>query len=139
MDHHPFSQWARRTHKSETPEGCSKVRNDFMDSYIIVDVRTKSKKSLYRLSWKIVGWQHCFVNFGCGTDNIFLQNWKISNNHFLQLRVHTWVGFITISLKLSRKTIITILSHKNTNNLFFSHNCPDNILSSLGKFFSLRI
>ena len=55
----------------ETPEGCSKVRNDFMDSYIIVDVRTKLKKSLYRLSWKIVGWQHCFVNFGCGTDNIF--------------------------------------------------------------------
>ena len=42
-----------------------------MDSYIIVDVRTKLKKSLYRLSWKIVGWQHCFVNFGCGTDNIF--------------------------------------------------------------------
>ena len=25
----------------ETQEGCSKVRNDLMDSYIIVDVRTK--------------------------------------------------------------------------------------------------
>ena len=55
----------------DTQEGCSKVKSDFMDSYIIVDVRTKLKKSLYRLSWKIVGWQHCFVNFGCGTDNIF--------------------------------------------------------------------
>ena len=32
----------------ETQEGCSKVRNDFMDSYIIVDVRTKLKKSIYR-------------------------------------------------------------------------------------------
>ena len=29
----------------ETPEGCSKVRNDFMDSYIIIDVPTKLKKS----------------------------------------------------------------------------------------------
>ena len=42
--------WARMTHKSgtRTQEGCSKVRNDFMDSYIIVDVQTKLKKSLYR-------------------------------------------------------------------------------------------
>ena len=32
----------------ETQEGCSKVRNDFMDSYIIVDVPTKLKKSFYR-------------------------------------------------------------------------------------------
>ena len=29
----------------ESQEGCSKVRNDFMDSYIIVDVPTKKKKS----------------------------------------------------------------------------------------------
>ena len=31
----------------ETQEGCSKVRNDFMDSYIIADVRTKLTKSSY--------------------------------------------------------------------------------------------
>ena len=63
-----------------------------------------------RLSWKIVSLQHCFVKFGCGTDNIFfLQKCKISTNIFYSsiIRVihilnhiflHTWVGFITIFL-----------------------------------------
>ena len=32
----------------DTQEGCSKVKSDFMDSYIIVDVPTKLKKSFYR-------------------------------------------------------------------------------------------
>ena len=32
----------------ETQKGCSKVRNYFVDSYIIVDVQTKLKKSFYR-------------------------------------------------------------------------------------------
>ena len=47
MDPHPLSQWAWKTHKSRTRNsgGVFKVRNDFMDSYIIIDVPTKLKKS----------------------------------------------------------------------------------------------
>ena len=47
MDPHPLSQQAWKTHKSRTRNsgGVFKVRNDFMDSYIIIDVPTKLKKS----------------------------------------------------------------------------------------------
>ena len=50
MDPYPLSQGIGGHIKvgKETQEWCSKVRNDFMDSYIIVDVPTKKKKSFYR-------------------------------------------------------------------------------------------
>ena len=49
MDPYPLSQGIGGHIKvgKETQEWCSKVRNDFMDSYIIADVRTKLTKSPY--------------------------------------------------------------------------------------------
>ena len=76
----------------------------YVISYPALQETPRTKRTIFqisqatRLSWKIVSLQHCFVKFGSGADDIFLQKCKISNRYFLQLHFTCNPYYKTISL-----------------------------------------